>query len=130
MLLPLLVVFTALYLKCFALARAAGKRLWGTPYPWYLLVLLCAAPEFLLNVDWGRWQTALIIDIVFGVLWLADAGFAEMRAALAALGRRAERHRFAAGLVVLYLASLDRFHAATFPAEAENLWERIHALFA
>ena len=129
LLLPLAVVFTALYLKCFALARAAGKSPWRTPYPWFLLVQLCVIPQFLLNIDWGRWFTAMLLVLFFGVFYLAYCGAPEMSAALESLSRRVRARPVLAVLVLLYLASLDAFHGAGFPAEAKSIWQRLRVMF-
>jgi hypothetical protein len=43
-------------------------------YPWvacYLILVVCAAPTFLLGADWGRWIAA--INFSFLVLWLSIA---------------------------------------------------------
>lgn len=123
--LPVVVVTLALYLKCFALVHAQGQSVWRTPYPWFLLMQLCALPQFLLNVDWGRWMLALGVDLFFGILYLVYRRRTEMLQAMQSLTRFLEQKRVTALMTLLWLAGLGRFKAVNFLPVVNSLWDFI-----
>lgn len=121
--LPVLVLAAALYLKCFALVRAQGKNVWCTPYPWFLLMQLCALPQFILNIDWGRWMIALGVDLFFGILYLVYRQRTEMLQAMRSLAHGLKQKPLIALVALLWLASLNKFKAPSFLPEADSLQE-------
>lgn len=108
---PLIVLFIGLYSKCFRYFKSKNpdKSIMKSVYPYFLALLIIIIPQFLLNVDWGRWMISeyavLFIGFLF-LLWKKDGGAVE---ACTSLNQWITRHWFISLLVLIYLAGLDKF---------------------
>ncbi|MBQ7542433.1 MAG: hypothetical protein IJT44_09115 [Clostridia bacterium] len=84
-----------------------------------LLTVLFIVPQFLLNVDWGRWLTAIAIDVAFIFAYWLHCGDKRMTALAKDLSERLVRNPLPYALLVLYLAMLGVF-AVEGPSENVN----------
>ena len=101
---PIVVMGIALYLKCFDNFKEKSKNLFKNPYFLCILCQLAVLPQFLLNIDWGRWIIAIVIVFFFGIFYMHYIGMEEMDIAIASLSNFLKKHYFIAAAVVLYLA--------------------------
>lgn len=101
---PIVTMGIALYLKCFEKFKEKGQNIFKNPYFWCILCQLAVLPQFVLNIDWGRWFIAIVVVFFFGVLYTLYIGLEEMTIAVVALERFVKKHYFVAVAVVLYLS--------------------------
>ncbi len=120
---PIFVLVLAVYWKCLLCVRNKNEKIMKTPYLYCAFVNLAVMPQFVLNVDWGRWLTALVINAFFGILYLSYLEFTEMKKALGVLGNYVEQHKETAVFCILYLASLGKFGARNFLPQVDMLWK-------
>lgn len=101
---PIAVIGIAIYMKCFEQHKMKKQHCLKNPYLWAVVCQLAILPQFLLNVDWGRWFIAVVIVFFFGVFYMLYVDMEEMHVAIAALDRFVKKNYFLAVGVVLYLS--------------------------
>jgi len=109
LLLPLVVIGMALYLKCFNEVNKEQKKILMTPYLYCVLIHLAILPQFILNVDWGRWLIAVTLVFFFGIFYLIYIGKREMLEAVACLEKFIKKHYFLSVILLLYLSVFSPF---------------------
>lgn len=107
LLLPIIVMIYAVWTK--ALQKEKKECLLLSPYTYMILSQLLILPEFILNVDWGRWYIAIAAVSFFQILYLNYREDEGMQDALVALSFFVKRHKVLCAPVLLYLASLSKF---------------------
>lgn len=122
---PSFIIVLAIYAKCFSLLKYKQIKIIKMPYLYCILINLAVLPQFILNVDWGRWLTALIINIFFGIYYLTYLEFPEMIKALQALNAYIIKHKETATFCIIYLTLLDKFGARNFLSQVDMLWNDI-----
>lgn len=106
---PVVIMGTALYLKCFEKVRYKGMFSFQTPYFWCLLMQLAILPQFLLNIDWGRWIISLFVVLFFGIFYMSYLQFEEMEYALSSLEMFLKRNYYVAFVLLVYLSVFPKF---------------------
>lgn len=128
-LLPIIILILALYRKCFEYQKQNQKKLYMTPYIFCIIVLLSVIPQYLLNIDWGRWMTATIICTFFGILYLFYSDCMEMKKSIVALSSFLRNHRCLQLLTLIYIASLDQFAGRGFLSQVNVIWNWFNESF-
>lgn len=126
LLVPLCSMVLAIYWNCFSMIKVKQKKIIKAPYLYCILVNMAVLPQFMLNVDWGRWFTALVINVFFGILYMSYLEFSEMKSTLGLFGGYIQQHKEAAIFCVLYLSSLDKFGARGFLRQVNILWNAVY----
>lgn len=121
LLLPIVILITAIYLKCCGSAKTAGKHILASPYLYYILLPLTILPQFILNTDWMRWMISIYIIIFFGILYLSYKNHIGMSQALDSLDTFIDNHMLLCSVVILYLAGLNKFSGRIFLPETDAL---------
>lgn len=124
-LMPIVVIILSLYGKCFSDLKNKHKKIISTPYIYCALANLAVLPQFILNIDWGRWLTALTINVFFEILYLSYMGFPEIITALRSLSHYVKEHKETAVFCIIYLSFLDKFGASGFLPQVNVLWDGI-----
>lgn len=119
--LPLVVLFFCIYLKCMDLWKKKHGTIFNGPYLYISLLGVAAIPQFLLNTDWGRWMIALIIVYFGSVLYFCYQDDPIMCEAVRLVGEYASKHIFTVGLMVIWLAGLGKFDARSFLPEVDSI---------
>ena len=127
LMLPIVVVVCAIYIKCFSITKEKGEKIWKTPYLYFILIQIIILPQFILNIDWGRWMTAITVNTFFGIFYLCYKHFREMESALEALTIFIEKHSFVAIMTIVYLASYSKLES--LPSMIKPLWDDICITF-
>lgn len=120
---PVWVLLFAIYTKSFHETKAAKKSVWEVPYIYVILVNLAIIPQFVLNVDWGRWMTAMTVNIFFGIFYMVYMQFDEICIAMKALNRFIEKHILIAVMFIVYLSMFDKMES--LPTILDQLWSTI-----
>lgn len=94
-----------------------------SPYPYLALFNLIYIPVFLFECDWGRWFAAIITTKTIEFLYLFYIKDEGMLCAVEKLGRFIKNKEFLVGMVLLYLAALEKFGSARLLEVVERLYE-------
>ena len=124
-LVPLIIMFIGLYAKCIKSykSRHLNKSILSSVYVYFLSLLVIIIPQFVLNVDWGRWMVSETVLLFMGflfLLWMKDEGAIE---AGSALSNWINRHRFVSILVLAYIAGLNKFDHYVFIKQVRNIMQ-------
>ncbi|NLG03654.1 MAG: hypothetical protein GX567_07515 [Clostridia bacterium] len=122
LLLPLILVFVALWMKVFELLKKNKKHVFMSYYFYMLLSTCLVLPNFILNVDWSRWFAAILSVQFFFVLYLGYQKAPEMTEALHCLTVKVKKNQFLIILFLLYLACLSKFGARDFLPETDQFF--------
>lgn len=122
---PLIILITALYLKCQEDRKKNREHIMGKPYFYFILSNFAIIPQFALNMDWGRWMISLYITIFFGILYLIYQKDRGMLKALDALSEFINTHSFASAILIVYLAGLSKFFGFSFIPEVNTLFSTL-----
>ena len=125
--LPIGIILSALYSLCLRESKKNMGRAYAfkTPYIYCLLSNFIVLPQFILNVDWGRWMTALVFNLFFEVFYLYHAYGKEMRAAIQRLSLFIRENKPLAVMCVLYFTVFDKFGSREYLPQIENFWQRM-----
>jgi Ca2+/Na+ antiporter len=129
---PVIILFIALYRKCFAVNKLSGKSVLSAPYIYFLSLLFIILPQFILNVDWGRWLASVSICLFMGflfLLWKKDRGAVE---ACAKLSEWVMNHKWVSLAVIIYIAGLSKLDHYALIKESGNItrWMIINEWFS
>lgn len=114
LLLPLFVIILAILLKCRDYRKSKSIFILNAPYIYYLLLTFCIIPQFVLNVDWGRWMTSTTIFIFIGIFYLAYKKDPGILLALGKLTTFVSSHMFLCLILLIFTASLGKFNGREF----------------
>ena len=106
---PIVVTGIALYMKCFENFKIKEKNVFKNPYFWCAVCQLAILPQFLLNIDWGRWVISIVSVFFFGVLYMVYIEMEEMNHAIALLEEFLKKYYFVAMTIVLYFTLFTKF---------------------
>lgn len=106
---PIVLIILSLYMKCIENQITERKQFLSKPYMYYILLEFAVLPQFLLNVDWGRWMLAFNIVMFFGVFYLAYKQDQGMLYAVEKLSSFIRRNSFMVIIIVIYLATLGNY---------------------
>lgn len=106
---PMIVTGIALYTKCFQAFNLKSNKKVLNPYLWCILCQFAILPQFLLNIDWGRWFITIVIVFFFGVFYMLYIEMEEMIYAIETLDCFVKKHYYVAVLVVLYFTLFGKF---------------------
>ena len=128
MALPVIVLFTALIVKVYKTMKENKVKVFHTPYIYCVAACFAVLPQFIFNVDWGRWFVAIASCGFFSLFYLYFIGFPEIRTAMEALQRFIIRNKVLAVCAVLYLSLWSKFQGRFFSVHIYNLWEWLKLL--
>lgn len=123
LLIPIVIMIYAIWMKAFQTEKK--KPIFLSPYTYILLSQLLVVPEFILNVDWGRWYIAIAAVSFFQILYLNYRGDEGINEAFLALNFFVNRHKVLCAAVLFYLASLSKFQEWGSTVEITRLLEII-----
>ena len=121
-LVPMIIMFMGLYMKCQEYRKEKGKAIFSCPYIYYILLPLSILPQFVLNIDWGRWMLSNNIVIVFSVLYLTYKQDEGMTLAVSKLSEWIRKRKLLSLFLILYVCGLDKA-GGMFMGEVEYLIE-------
>lgn len=121
LLIPILVLVMALYMKCFRVRKENKIGMLKMPYIYYLLIGCAIIPQFLLNIDWGRWMLATMIVVFTGIFYLTYKKDAGMVSAMERLTVWLDTHKFVGLLVLAHIAGLGKFNGRGALAEVNTI---------
>lgn len=98
---PLLILLIGLWVKAY---RNGKKQL----YFWLLLSDLSVLPQFILNVDWGRWISSIVGVQVFQLLYLTYKRDSGMETAMSGLLRFLKKNGILCAFILIYLAAFHK----------------------
>ncbi len=127
LLLPVIVIITALYLKCIEHQVHTKHSFFKSPYIPFLVIPLAILPQFILNVDWCRWLTATVLVVFFGIFYLAYKQDKGMYLALEKLNNFLQKHQTLAIVTLLYLALITQWGARDFMPEVDTIFEALQS---
>jgi hypothetical protein len=119
---PLVVTALALSVNAWRRSKRDGVRMFLTPYPYLTLFNLLYIPLFLFENDWGRWFGAVITAKTIEFLYLYYIGDDGTVYAVGKVGAFVKRWIWIAAVVLLYLASFEKFASALFPESVVNVY--------
>ena len=105
---PTLIMFVALYMKCYRTKRVKQKNVFRLIYTYFICLLFMIVPQYILNVDWGRWMVSttivLFLSFLF-LLWKQDEGAV---AACQSFSNWIHRHKILCLIVLVFTAGLGK----------------------
>ena len=122
LLLPIIIIFYHIY-------RTAWK--YKKPVKWYkneylycLLINFSVLPQFILNIDWGRWLIALGTMMFFEIFLLVYVENKGIMKALSKMNHIVKEHYFLCIILIIYLARLHALEA-TIPSftDAQQIYK-------
>lgn len=123
---PVLILFIAIYLKCRQERIVTfKKKVLEAPYFYFALLPFTVLPQFLLNVDWGRWMLSFNIVLFTGVFYLAwkkDEGANE---ALRKLSEWIRNHKIICVLVIVIVSKTGVFSGRDFVSSVNGILDWI-----
>lgn len=122
---PIVLVILSLYMKCIENQIAERKQFLSKPYMYYILLEFAVLPQFLLNVDWGRWMLAFNIVMFFGVFYLVYKQDQGMLYAVEKLSSFIRRNSFMVIIIVIYLATLGNYQEWKWISPVDSIMNRI-----
>ncbi len=125
-LIPFIVLIIALWRRVIRDSKKMYTHITTNPYVWMLTCNLVILPEFVLNVDWGRWWGALGTVLIFQILYLAYMGGELTVGAFAALQNFVEEHWLVCAVFLIYLANLETICGRLFPTFVNNLFQLVY----
>ena len=124
-LLPVLIILFAFYRKAVCCGNASGRSAFRMSYPYYVLMLMFIVPQFLLNVDWGRWLLAtgiLAFSEIFYLVYKKDSG---ILSGIDGLTLFLGNHKLAAALCLVYIAAQGNFLGRSFIPSVNSIIHRM-----
>ena len=122
---PIAFVVLYLYLECFKYRKKYKMMICEMPYFVFLSLSLCIIPQFLLNVDWGRWMVCVNIVLFTGVFYLIYKKDKGMLNALDGLYTLFIEHKTIFIFAVVFIAGLSKFEGRGFLIEVDKLFNMI-----
>lgn len=95
--------------------------LWGLSY-------IAFVPQFILNVDWGRWYIAITFYTFFSILYMSWKSNGEISISLEKLQNYIHNNKFWAVLILIYLHGFEKFQVLGYIPEVHNLWGTIERI--
>lgn len=122
-LIPMLIMFVGVWIKAY---RTGRKQV----YIWLLLSDLAIIPQFVLNVDWGRWWSAIVGVQTFQILYLTYNQDAGMKNAMQGLAGFVKKHCVICMLILIYLASFDKLYERGYSGIVDEIFNilKTHSL--
>lgn len=120
LIIPIVVLILAIYLKCDEYRKKQNIEILKTPYMYYIILPAAVIPQYLLNVDWGRWMRATVIVFFIGILYLFHKKDKGMMLAMERLNDFIQKHKFLCLLIIIFMASLDKFTERQFISEVDT----------
>ena len=124
LLLPIIGIIGTVFVKCLKKGQRITK-----PYFYCLIVNLAVLPQFVLNVDWGRWMAAVEMVLFFEIFYMYYVGFVEIKQTIGELGCFVQRYMPICIFCVLYLNLFNKFEDRIYFVQLERLWDKIAAFF-
>ncbi len=101
------------------------KNLLCSPYLLPLLFVLNTLPQFLLNVDWGRWFSVVFLYLFFATLYMHYKAYPEMLSVFKKADSYFAKHPMMVALILLFIAALSKFQEIGMLKEAQNILSTI-----
>jgi hypothetical protein len=120
---PLVITAVALSIYAWRKSKSDGTRLLLTPYPYLTLFNLMYIPLFLFENDWGRWFGAVITAKTIEFLYLYHIGDEGIVYAVGRVSAFVRKRMWIAAVVLLYLASFEKFASALFPESVNKVYD-------
>lgn len=115
------VILSILSLWYFCLRKQNPRSALSSPYLAAISALLLFLPQFIFNVDWGRWAIAMTFYGFFATLYLYHMGFPQMQNAFEKAESYLIKYPFFAIMLIGYIAILSRFGDIGLLSEAESI---------
>ena len=114
LMMPVIVLIAIFWKRAYAHFKNAGMGALKNPVTWMLLSFLVIIPDFLLNIDWGRWFIALFFVQISVICVMMRRSFAGADETLSLLSGLVLKYKWPAVLLVVYLYSLGNFYDCGF----------------
>lgn len=121
LMMPVVVLVLAIYLKCDEYRKERNIGILKVPYMYYIILPVAVLPQYLLNVDWGRWMRATVIVFFAGILYLTYKRDEGILRAMEKLNKFISEHKFLCLLCIIFMASLDKFTERPFIDEVDTI---------
>lgn len=119
---PIILIFIGLYLHCFCEQRnSSRKTVFVKPHLYLVLLLLTIIPQYLLNVDWGRWMICTNLILFSGFFFLLWKGDEYAIRAMTCLNQWIKKHWVIAIFVVIYTAGLGKYNGRGFISQVNSI---------
>lgn len=115
------VIFIILSLWYYCMRRQTLKSSLSLPYLPAVLSLLLFLPQYIFNIDWGRWSIALNTYAFFATLYLYYTGFPKMQEAFQKAEKYILKYSYLSIALLIYVALLSRFLSIVPLAEVNHL---------
>lgn len=116
-LLPLIVILFSVYRMAISLQPKVRK----SSALWCLIVSSAVLPQFILNIDWGRWIVSVFIVLFFGLFYLIYVDNREMIITMQRLDQFIQKHWCLGMLTIIYLSLFTKMTGRGFLKESSWL---------
>lgn len=123
LLLPVIGIIVTIFVRCLKRGPWLTK-----PYIYCVLFNFAILPQFIFNVDWGRWMAAIEMVLFFEIFYMYYSGFEEIKETIKEFGCFVQRHMPICICCILYLSLYDKFEDRIYFAQLERLWMKIAIL--
>ncbi len=111
---PIIILYISLYKRCLTCFRERHGTILKSIYVYYIALVMIITPQFILNVDWGRWLISMTIVLFFGFAFLIWKEDEIASISLVYLSSWIKRHKVISILAVLFVSGLDKMDPNAF----------------
>lgn len=121
--LPIVITFAQLFKNAFNNSKSA---IYKNPLFYGLLSILFIIPQFVFNVDWGRWITPIVINSFFIILYYAFKKDRAMLNSINKLSGFVKAHPALSVCAIIFLMLFDDLSAEVFSSDAANIIDKFY----
>lgn len=116
---PVILIIIYLFTKC--IENSNSEKWYKQPYIYLVLISMFIIPQYVLNVDWGRWMIATSIIVFSELFYLLYKKDDAMTLALTNFTSFLMKHKIFAVFLIIYVASLDKFDQRIFMGQVNQI---------
>ena len=120
---PVIIIFIGLYGKCLRLAKKENKNTLHSIYFYFVALLLFIIPQFMFNVDWGRWmisESIVLFSGFFFLIWKKDKNALK---ALESFGSWILKHNVIGIVSLVFVCGLARIETFSYIKQVTDIVE-------
>lgn len=122
-LIPVVYLIVCLYYSCRKWRIENRRKIVECPYIYFVILPCSILPQYLLNMDWGRYMIATTILVFTEIIYLWYKQDGGMCCAIERFNEYVERNKVLYLVLILYLAGFEKFQGGCFMKELDTVTE-------
>lgn len=126
---PVIYILLFIIFQCFHTSRSIEhtSKVLRTRNTLSFLTVSLVLPQFILNIDWGRWIIALCVFVFFFILYYAYMGDSSMKLVLVNLSNTIKEKPYIAGMFLIFISAFSAVQEWSFP-DVEKIVSLIYTI--